>query len=92
MINGVSLLTLSNSSAGTKFSPDCAFKTGVEGNQPERPAIEDTDKIALLIDANRFWVAVLMIMFTVGATATTTVVTNASAMLTTSPISVKAAI
>lgn len=56
---------------------------------PEGTAREGVDILALLIDANSFWLAVLRMMFTAGAT--TTLVTNASAMLTKSPVSVKAA-
>ena len=147
MISGVSLLTLSRLSAGTEFSADCPFKTGVEGDpigdsvvsicgtikrvdiallqvlavefagsagvvrtNVVEPAVsrrifccvvlggevtaeeltgEGADMLAVLIDANRCWYAVMRMMFTVGAT--TTLVTNASAMLTKSPVSVKAA-
>lgn len=56
---------------------------------PEGTAREGVDILVLLIDANSFWLAVLRMMFTAGAI--TALVTNASAMLTKSPVSVKAA-
>ena len=64
----------------------CCVEFPGEGT-PKGPASEEVDMLALLIDANSFWVAVIRTMFTAGAT--TTLVTNASAMLTKSPVSVE---
>jgi hypothetical protein len=56
---------------------------------PEAISREGIDILALLIDANSCWYVVVRMMFTAGAT--TTLVTNASTMLTKSPVTVKAA-